>query len=135
MKEKSCGAVVYKRINNEVLFLLEHMTHGHISMPKGHVETGETEADTAFREIKEETNLDVDLDTGFRHVISYSPCEGHIKDVVYFVAKAENDAAMMPQECEVKELTWKPFSEARELLTYDLEKQTLEAAYNYLLKG
>ncbi len=128
IKEKSCGAVVYKQINSEFLFLLERMTHGHISMPKGHIETGESEADTALREIKEETNLNVNLDTGFRHIISYSPCEGHIKDVVYFVAEAENDTAMMPQECEVNGLAWKPFSEARELLTYDLDKQTLEAA-------
>ncbi len=135
VKEKSCGAVVYKHINDEFLFLLEYMTHGHISMPKGHIEIGETESDTALREIKEETSLAVNLDTGFRHIISYSPCEGHIKDVVYFVAEAENDTEMMPQECEVKGLAWKPFPEAKELLTYDLDKQTLEAAYNYLLKG
>ncbi len=55
--------------------------------------------------------------------------------MVYFVAEAENDTEMMPQECEVKGLAWKPFPEAKELLTYDLDKQTLEAAYNYLLKG
>ncbi len=134
IKEKSCGAVVYKCTNNKYLFLLENMTHGHISMPKGHMQTGESEADTALREIKEETNLDVNLDTGFRHMISYSPCDGHIKDVVYFVAKAKNNTAMMPQECEVSELLWKSFQDAKAMLTYDLEKQTLEAAYSYLLK-
>ncbi len=133
VKEKSCGAVVYKRIKGEYLFLLENMTHGHISMPKGHVEAGESEADTALREVKEETNLDVNLDTRFRHIISYSPCDGHRKDVVYFIAEAKNDNAMKPQECEVSGLSWKRFQEAKELLTYDLEKQTLEAAYNYLL--
>ncbi len=132
VKEKSCGAVVYKRTNEEYLFLLECMTHGHISMPKGHVEQGESEADTALREIKEETNLDVTLDTGFRHVISYSPCDGHIKDVVYFVAEAKSDKAMLPQECEVSGLVWKNFQEAKALLTYDLDKQILEKAYTYL---
>ena len=136
VREKSCGAVVYKRINGgEYHFLLEEMTFGHISMPKGHVEAAESEADTALREIKEETNLDVVLDTGFRHTITYCPCEGHIKDVVYFVAEAKSDKALMPQECEVRSLVWKNFQEAKELLTYDLEKQILEAAYNYLLNG
>ncbi len=135
VKEKSCGAVVYKCTKGEYLFLLENMTHGHISMPKGHMESGESEADTALREIKEETNLEVNLDTGFRYMISYSPCDGYLKDMVYFVAEAKNDDTMVPQECEVSRLSWKCFQEANEMLSYDLEKQTLEAAYNYLLKN
>ena len=72
IKEKSCGAVVYKYENNEILVLLEKMKKGHISIPKGHVENDETEIQTALREIKEETNLDVVIDTGFKEVISYS---------------------------------------------------------------
>ncbi|MBQ7646054.1 MAG: NUDIX domain-containing protein [Clostridia bacterium] len=57
--ERSCGAVVYKRTDKRVLYLIEHMARGHVSLPKGHVEDGETEEQTARREIKEETNLDV----------------------------------------------------------------------------
>ncbi len=133
IKEKSCGAVVYKIEGGEYLFLLETMRLGHISLPKGHVEADETEAQTALREIKEETNLDVLLDTGFRRVVSYSPYEGCIKDVVFFVAKAKNDLKMQNQECEVSSLTWKNFEEAKKLLTFDSDKQTLTAAYNYLL--
>ena len=71
--EKSCGAVVYKAVSDVTLFLIEHMALGHTSLPKGHMEEGETEEETAVREIKEETNLDVVLDTRFRHTISYSP--------------------------------------------------------------
>ncbi len=132
IKEKSCGAVVYKKENNEYLFLLEKMKLGHISIPKGHIEANETEAETALREIKEETCLDVDLDTEFRHVITYSPYDGCVKDVVFFVAKAKNNQEMMPQEWEVRDLMWKNFQEATVLLTFDSDKQTLEAAYNYL---
>ena len=58
VKEKSCGAVVYKIENNNVLYLLVKHNKGHISFSKGHVEKGETEEMTAKREIKEETNLD-----------------------------------------------------------------------------
>lgn len=75
-KEKSCGAVVFRREGERVLFLLEHMVQGHISLPKGHVESGETEAETALREIREETGLEAVLDTSFRHVITYSPAPG-----------------------------------------------------------
>ena len=66
MKEKSCGAIVYKIENNELKFLLVHQNNGHYSFPKGHVEENETEIETAIREIKEETNLDVKIDTNFR---------------------------------------------------------------------
>ncbi len=133
IKEKSCGAVVYKKEGGEYLFLLETMRLGHISLPKGHVEADETEAQTALREIKEETNLDVVLDTGFRRGVSYSPYEGCIKDVVFFIAEAKNDLKMQNQECEVSSLMWASFEEAKKLLTFDSDKQTLTAAYNYLL--
>ncbi len=38
----------------------------------------------------------------------------------------------IPQECEVSALIWVNYRGAKELLTYDLDKQTLESAYNYL---
>ena len=41
--EKSCGAVVYKEDQGRRLYLIEHMALGHIPLPKGHVEEGETE--------------------------------------------------------------------------------------------
>ena len=86
IKEKSCGAVVYKK-DSTLKFLIEYMSQGHISLPKGHVENNETEIETALREIKEETSLDVIIDTNFREIISYSPKKGVIKDVVFFVAE------------------------------------------------
>ena len=63
-KEKSCGVIVIKRENEEFKILLLEHQKGHISYPKGHVEENETEEDTALREVKEETNLDVKLISG-----------------------------------------------------------------------
>ena len=130
-KEKSCGAVVYKTEAGTRLFLAEHMALGHTSLPKGHVEKGETEEETAIREIKEETNLDVTLDTRFRHVISYLPYPGVRKDVVFFVAKATS-GSMINQECEVSSLEWLPYEEAYTAMTYDTDKETLAEAKKYL---
>ncbi|MBQ9534765.1 MAG: NUDIX domain-containing protein [Clostridia bacterium] len=129
--EKSCGAVVYKIENGEYLFLVERMTLGHWSLPKGHVESGESEAETARREIKEETNLDVELDTEFRSVISYSPFRGCVKEVVYFAAKAVA-GRLINQECEVAELAWLKYEQARQRLTYASDREVLEQARNYL---
>ena len=131
--EKSCGAVVYKIIEDRAVFLIEHMALGHVSIPKGHVENGETETQTALREIKEETNLDVSLDTGFRNVISYSPRPGVVKDVVFFVAEAVSDE-LKNQECEVSVLEWLPYEEAQMVLTFESDRETLRKAREYLGK-
>lgn len=82
IKEKSCGAVVYTTKNGEIEYLLVQMMGGHYSFPKGHVESGESEEQTALREIKEETDLDVSLDTAFRQSVVYSPYVGCEKEVV-----------------------------------------------------
>ena len=72
--EKSCGAVVFRKYHGNIeLLLIKHVVGGHWSFPKGHVEPGETETETAIREIKEETGIDVELNTTFREVVSYSP--------------------------------------------------------------
>lgn len=69
--EKSCGAVVYTFHQGYPFYLLEYMQKGHVSIPKGHVEENETEEETAVREIREETGLEVKLDTVFRHEITH----------------------------------------------------------------
>ena len=131
IKEKSCGAVVYKIENNEIYILIEKMQRGHYSIPKGHVEHNETEIETALREIKEETNLEVTIDTNFREVVTYSPYAGCIKDVVFFIAKAKSDD-LINQEIEVSELKWLKPVDALEILTYYSDKEVLTKALNYL---
>lgn len=120
-KEKSCGVIVIKRENEEFKILLLEHQKGHISYPKGHVEENETEEETALREVKEETNLDVKLISGFRKVISYSPKENVLKDVVYFLAYPLNNDLVI-EEKEIKEAYWVSLKEAFDLITYNDDK-------------
>ena len=131
VREKSCGAVVYRREGDKLFFLLEHMVAGHTSMPKGHVEGNETEEETALREIREETGLNVALDTAFRQVISFSPSKGIVKDVVFFIAEAI-PGQMVNQECEVTSLEWLPYDTAYRALTHQSDRETLRKAKEYL---
>ena len=63
MHEKSCGAIVYRKSHGNIeILLIKHVNSGHWSFPKGHVEGTETEVETAKREIKEETAIDVLID-------------------------------------------------------------------------
>ena len=89
--EKSCGAIVYRKFHgNTEILLIKHVNSGHWSFPKGHVEAGETEIETAKREVMEETAIDVMIDPTFRETVTYSPKKDTLKVVVYFLAKAKN---------------------------------------------
>lgn len=125
-KEKSCGAVIFNDMN-EVL-LIKHIK-GHWSFPKGHVEGNEQEIETALREIKEETNLDVIIDEKVRFIITYNPKENISKDVVYFKAKTLNDNVILQNE-EVLEYKWISYEEAINLVTFDNDRTILEKIYN-----
>lgn len=115
--EKSCGAVIF---DGDKILVIQQVK-GHWGFPKGHVEEGETEVETAIREIKEETNLDVEIDETHRYVERYSPEEGVEKDVVFFIAK-KIGGEIKVQEEEVKTTEWLLPSEAMEKLTYESSK-------------
>lgn len=129
--EKSCGAVIFKVIDGEFHYLIEKMVKGHYSICKGHVEGKESEEETALREIREETSINVLLDTRFREVIRYSPKKGVLKDVVFFVAKYLNGEETNQIE-EVSEIMWLKYDEAINKLTFPSDKEILEKANNYI---
>ena len=116
LHEKSCGAIVYRKFHgNTEILLIKHINSGHWSFPKGHVEAGETEVETARREIMEETSIDVIIDPTFRETVTYSPKKDTIKVVVYFLAKAKN-VDFVPQEDEIAEIRWVDISYAANIL-------------------
>ena len=120
--EKSCGAVVFD--GDKVLVIQQ--VKGHWGFPKGHVEPGETEVETALREIKEETNLDVEINDKYRYVEHYSPEEGIEKDVVFFIAE-KTGGEIKVQEEEVLSTEWLLPKDALERVTYDSSKRILES--------
>ena len=98
-QEYSYGAVVYQIKDGQILYLIEFRKLGHVSLPKGHIEKGETPFQCALREIKEETNLEVDLETSFHHTISYSPFPNVWKEVTFYLAKAKTfDVISQPEK-------------------------------------
>ena len=134
MKEKSCGAIIYKEENAELKFLLVHQNNGHFSFPKGHMEENETEIETALREIKEETNLDAKLDTNFRILISYfMESKKTLKEAVYFIGTPLNDD-LKAQEGEILNCDWYSYDEVMEKLEFDNIKEVFKKAYKSIKK-
>lgn len=130
--EKSCGAIVCRKYHGNLeILLVQHLMGGHWSFPKGHVEKGETEIQTALREIKEETGIEVMIDHTFRQTVIYSPKQDVIKKVVYFIARAKN-YDFSPQPEEISQIRWLQFDAAYSYLTHEKDKQLLKKARPFL---
>ena len=130
--EKSCGGIVYRKFHrNTEILLIKHIKSGYWSFPKGHVENGETEEETAKREIKEETGIDVYIDLGFRETVTYSPRKDAKKEVVYFVARARN-YDYTPQLEEISEIRWVGIGQAHNMLVYDNDKLIVNKAKSFI---
>lgn len=112
------------------ILLIQHWS-GNWSFPKGHMEKGEDERQTAIREIKEETGLDVVLDEKFKRTITYMPAKDTLKSVVFFVAHNQSGEAV-PQPEEVKTLEWVDLEMARGRITHDKDKWIMTSAYTYI---
>lgn len=134
-KEKSCGAVIYKIDENKrISFLIVKQNTGNYGFPKGHVEEGETETETAIREIKEETNIDVIVDTNFRMMSTYSPAKGVIKDVIFFIATPTTEEIhAQPEEIELA--IWCDYYTARRTVNFRQNKIILRNAFNYIRRN
>ena len=115
-KEKSCGAVIV----NDGKVLLELQTNGFWSFPKGHVELNESEIETAKRETKEETGLEINIDEKKRFVFYYEIPELNIKkEAVLFLATTENTEGMKKQDVEISALEWVPIEKVENYFSRD----------------
>lgn len=131
-QEKSCGCIIFNK-NNEILLI--RSVKGHWGMPKGHVEPGETEIETAIREVKEETNLDVEiLDENKKYKEQYSIAEDATKEVVYFLAKNKNHQ-IIPQKEEIQDIGWFTIEDAIQTITYDNSRELIQQVQKELKEG
>ena len=133
--EYSCGAVVFTRQNGQILYVIVQEKSGAYSFPKGHVEGGETEMDTARREISEETGLQPAFLPGFCHREEYHLSEkpGTWKRVTYFLAEFKNQS-LVAQESEIRNILLLPYEQAYSLFPYENTRQVLSAAHAFLTK-
>ena len=132
--EKSCGAIVFTRMNNEIQYLLIRNLTGIYGFPKGHVEQGETEEQTALREVFEEVGLAVKLVSGFRcedeHPIPQK--ENTMKQIVYFLGEYSNQEFTYQKE-ELTDALLTDYETAMTLFQFDSSKRILTEANNFLL--
>lgn len=125
--EVSCGTITIH--DGKVLLIKQN--RGHIGFPKGHVEENESEIETAIRETKEETNIDVEVLEDYKYFINYNVNNKINKDVIFYLAKPVSFDARK-QDIEVAEVMWVDIDKVNELLTFDDTKEIFIQVLNDL---
>ena len=135
MKEKSCGTVLFTVKDNVIHYLLIKATDIYCGFPKGHVEPGETEHQTALRETWEETSIHAEIVGDFRREVTYKMKNGNEKTVVYFLARYSNQKAAHNPGFEIRRFLSLPLEDACKALTFENTRQILRDAEEYILKN
>lgn len=125
----AAGAVVWRLVEGKVRVLLVHRTqYNDVTLPKGKVDPGEMLAQTAVREIEEETGIRVKLGVPVG-VSRYFFKPKRQKIVHYWAAEASEEAIrvsnFVPNK-EIAALEWLSVKKARAALTYPVDQEILD---------
>lgn len=131
--EVASGAVVYRVVDQHPEYLLlKSATSDFWGFPKGHVEGDEKLDETALREIREETKLQVQLDTDYHDELQYELPNGNHKEVHLFVSEVPVDSAIDKQDIEISDYGWFNEDQAVDRLTYQNLKALMKRAHQYI---
>jgi len=137
-QEKSAGIIIYCIENKEPKFLLLKNTFKttYYSFPKGIIESGEQPLETAIREVKEETNLDIkkqNLIPKFKYIQSWFYKRDNkliSKQAIYFLAKLNKEQIKNTKiSNEHESFSWLTYKQALDLIKIKSNKEMLTQAY------
>lgn len=128
--EKSCGVIPYRFRDGHLEYLALYQSgSGTWSFPKGHMELGEDELETARREAYEEIGVTLTIPRDFRCEISYSVHNRRSKKKVVLYA-VPFDGEVTLRAGEIEDAKWLPRSEIQKLFGH----RELRGIFNRLEK-
>lgn len=125
----AAGGVLWRIVDEKILVLFIHRTrYRDITLPKGKVDPGEMLAETAAREIFEETGIRVSL--GVPVGVSRYVMPNKRQKIVHYWAAEATDAAIrasafLPNR-EIAALEWVPLKKASARLSYPVDVEIIE---------
>ena len=129
----AAGAVVWREVAGRLRVLLIHRTkYRDVTLPKGKVDPGEMLAETAAREVYEETGIRVNL--GVPVGISRYYMRPKRQKIVHYWAAEATEAAVLASTFvpngEIAALEWVSLKKARKLLSYPVDVEVLDMFEN-----
>ncbi len=120
-QEESFGVIPLSKVHGHwEVFLIQHNRSGYWGFPKGHAEPNETPQQAAFRELKEETNLELiellQKEPLMEQYTFIMERQRIFKRVFYFIAEVGGTVAL--QTIEIHDGKWVPMQEAKVQLTH-----------------
>lgn len=126
----SAGGVVHRSVEGHVQVVLVHRRAPVLwALPKGTPDSGETIEETALRETREETGLQVEIERPLR-AIRYYFVRGSTrfhKTVHFFLMRAVGGSTEA-HDAEFDEVRWVSVEEAGALLNHATERSVVEEA-------
>jgi 8-oxo-dGTP pyrophosphatase MutT (NUDIX family) len=119
------GGVVHRQEDGDVVVLLVRASrepHDWV-LPKGHIEAGETAAQAAQREVREEAGVDASPTEYLGGLAFERPGGEHVHVGLFLMRFVGNVPAQ-----EDREVRWCSFREAARLVVFDNTREMLEAA-------
>lgn len=135
MDETSAGGLVVDRERAAAVVIgrLDRKDRLLWSLPKGHIEEGETREETAIREVAEETGVTARVLHQLGSIDYWFIADGRRihKTVHHFLLEWCN-GELSDEDLEVAEVAWVPIAELPERLAYPDERQLVRQAAEYL---
>lgn len=133
--EVSAGVVlILDDPNSPKEYLILNYSYGHWDFPKGNIEIGESELETVFREVSEETGIkDLQILDGFREKITYKYRKKSkliSKAVIYYLAKTSTRKVILSDEHT--NFGWFVAEKALEKLSFENSRKVLRMANEFL---
>jgi 8-oxo-dGTP pyrophosphatase MutT (NUDIX family) len=131
IREFSAGGLVVRRFRGRPFVAAVRVKKGTLlALPKGHIEKGESGAEAAEREVREETGLRGELVEKLGDVKYWYARDGErvFKVVSFFLFDYRSGSVRDYQREEVDGAEWLPLEDAPRLLAYKGERQMAEAA-------
>jgi ADP-ribose pyrophosphatase YjhB (NUDIX family) len=131
VEETSAGGLVVDRRLHQAALIGRLDRRGRLlwSLPKGHLEAGETTEDAAIREVEEETGIRGVVIAPLGTIDFWFVAEDRRvhKTVHHFLLEARG-GELSDEDVEVSEVAWVPLEQVRERLAYDGERRLVDTA-------
>lgn len=131
VEETSAGGLVVDRTGEllRAALIARHDRRGRLvwSLPKGHLEAGETPEDAAIREVEEETGIRGRVLAPLGVIDFWFIAENRrIHKTVHHYLMEASGGELSDEDAEVVEVAWFPLTDVRERLAYADERRLLD---------